>query len=300
VLQRLERDPSQIGAELLGRLAPLDLRFASPMNEDPGLPEALAICRARIELLADATDSPDTRSWLRDLDELGRQVEQEVRTLEQDRDPYRGRRGDLWRVVESGNTFVPMRTYLSAKAPANQPLPLVIAFHGLGGDENLFMDGYGAGALKRLADQHGFLAVAPLTTLNSRSPQFLDRLVDSLRDDYSIDLKRIYLLGHSMGTGPTAALAASRADRIAAVCCIAGGGPGLSARKLAPALLVTGALDPLFPPDRIRGYAERAKSSPHAIEFDTWPHHGHTLLVGDALPKIVEWLLQHRLNESSR
>ena len=74
-----------------------------------------------------------------------------------------GRTGSMERhyVLEGADEVMPFRVYVPAAYRASAPTPLVIALHGLGGNEDSFFDGY-SGVPVKLAEGHGFLMAAPL------------------------------------------------------------------------------------------------------------------------------------------
>ena len=81
--------------------------------------------------------------------------------------------------------------------------PLVIALHGMGGDENSMFDSYG-GVLKREAERVGFVVACPkgrdsASMYRGSAEQDVMDVLAEVRRDYKIDPNRIYLMGHSMG-----------------------------------------------------------------------------------------------------
>lgn len=135
------------------------------------------------------------------------------------------------------------RSYLVHVSPVAdaRPLPVVIAFHGGGGNASGFRDYAG---LDAVADRERFIVVYPngtgplrrvLLTFNAgnnccgwaRNQQvddvgFAAALVDDLARRTSIDRRRVYVTGHSNGAMMAYRLAAERADLVAAVVAVAG------------------------------------------------------------------------------
>jgi predicted esterase len=168
--------------------------------------------------------------------------------------------------------------------------PVIVALHGAGGDERMFFTAYGAGRLREIADRVGAVVVTPNTMqLGLRAERFPE-LLDALERRTAIDRARVYVLGHSMGAGVTARLAALHPSRIRAVACIAGpcGAPGAGDP---PRLVVAGSLDPLAPPARLRPPPGTDTARVSYREATGW---GHTLLVGHVLDDTIRWLLSHR------
>jgi polyhydroxybutyrate depolymerase len=117
-------------------------------------------------------------------------------------------------------------------AGAGAPLPVVLNFHGLGGDAPGQETGTG---FVPVSDRAGFLLVTPQ---GGGSPHmwtvatmfagpyddiaFVDDLLGRLASDFCVDADRIYATGFSNGAFFVSALACARSDRIAAVAPVAG------------------------------------------------------------------------------
>jgi predicted esterase len=177
------------------------------------------------------------------------------------------------------------------------PLPLVIALHGAGADERAFLEAYGAGRLRELAEERGFILVTAFTNAWMRQPgAAFDAAVDSASGRHAVDSSRIYVIGHSLGAGATWTTARSRGDRIAAIACLAGGcgappATGAPPARMPPTLLYAGELDPLVAPSRLEAVVARGREAGYEIDFRVRPAAGHTLMVGAVLDEVVAWLL---------
>jgi poly(3-hydroxybutyrate) depolymerase len=190
---------------------------------------------------------------------------------------------------------IPYRVYAPANRAPGARLPLVVALHGAGGDENMFLEAYGAGAIRGLADTRGFIVVTPATMPMLRSTDALARLIDTLATELPVDRARVYLLGHSLGAAAAWNLARLRPDLVAAVVCISGacgGVPAPAPPRVPPLLSVVGELDPIAQPARVEAAAAEARAAGRAVEFRLVPGYGHTLVVGVVLPDVVDWLLR--------
>ncbi len=266
-------------------------------SDRPEVMSAVQACRSRNQLLQDQPSAKNSSQFLSNFTSLTQQIEQEITAIEAGDDPYRRRTGDYWRTFsldDKDRKPLPCRVYASPKVVGDKPVPLVIALHGAGGDENMFFSGYGAGLIKQLADQRGFLVASPSTTaVGGRSERF-DVLIEELSADYAVDPNAIYVIGHSMGGFTTASLAAKRKDKIAAACCLAGGGrPGSG--SLPPMLIIAGELDSIVPTGMLKLGAQQAIDAGQPVKFRLKEDYGHTLLVGAVLTDAVDWLLKHRL-----
>jgi len=98
----------------------------------------------------------------------------------------------------------------------------------MGGDESSMFDQYG-GALKREAARVGFMAVCPkgresASMYRGAAEQDVMDVLAEVERDYRIDVKRIFLMGHSMGGYGTWSIAMAHPDVFAALGPISGGG----------------------------------------------------------------------------
>jgi polyhydroxybutyrate depolymerase len=179
------------------------------------------------------------------------------------------------------------------------PLPVVIAFHGGGGNAR----GYQAYAgLDAVADREGFLVVYPngtgplrqlLLTFNAGNnccgPALAQRVddvgfaaavVEDVARRVSIDRGRVYATGHSNGAMMAYRLAAERADLVAAIVPVAGAmsldrfAPSRPVRVLHihstddPRALYDGGVGPSFP-----GTNNRVAHAPVQAGLDRWIAH---------------------------
>jgi predicted esterase len=259
----------------------------------PALVQALASARARAGLLKSNPSPEVLAESLVDRRKLALEVDGEIGALKRGDDPYARHTGDLWRVVKLEKGELAVRLYAPIRAAKEAPLPVVIALHGARGDENMFLDGYGLGKIRALADQHGFLLVCPRTA-SDLGPEKLEALLAALKLDYTLDEKRIALLGHSMGAGVAARLAAANPGRFCALACFSGG-PRASVERLPPTWLRVGAIDQLADPAGLEAAAKELRERGLALDFQILPDLGHTLIVGEALDAAVDWLLGHKL-----
>jgi predicted peptidase len=134
-----------------------------------------------------------------------------------------GRAGQFWlSLFLDEQDALPSRLAVPEAAKAGQPLPLVIALHGAGGSENLFFDGYGRGAVAKLALQRGWLVAAP-RNIGSDAAR-LQLFIDALAKLYPVDRNKIFLVGHSMGAAQSVALASNMPGKLAGVALLGGGG----------------------------------------------------------------------------
>ncbi|MFG0274894.1 MAG: hypothetical protein ACF8QF_07545, partial [Phycisphaerales bacterium] len=112
---------------------------------------------------------------------------------------------------------------------------------------------------------------------------------------YDIDPARVYAVGHSLGAVAITSSGPEIADDLAAAACLAG--PVFIAPPPgAPALLLVAAeLDPIAPPRRLARYVEMGTRAGISVEYRELAGQGHTLMVNEALPLAIDWLLERRL-----
>jgi predicted esterase len=267
----------------------------SGLPETAELARARAIVAARSESLTDTPSTSNAAQFMIDPLRRAKEVEAELTEIKGGRNPYARRVGDHWRIITrpAPARQIGCRVYAPQQALDGAPLPLVIALHGAGGDENMFPDGYGAGVIKELAEERGFLLACPQTSL--MSPEAFDSLLAELSEDYAIDKSRVYVLGHSMGGGFAASLAAKRSGSIAAGCLIAGAVQANGARKSSPLLLIAAQFDAITGTRPTERFADALRKTGSDVELRYAFSYGHTLVVGAKLPEAIEWLLARRL-----
>ncbi|MBL0173500.1 MAG: alpha/beta hydrolase [Gemmatimonadaceae bacterium] len=277
------RAPSVARDAFLARLATID-------TTGP-LAQAFVSARARAELLVDVPSRERSAEFLSDPAQLARDLAHEVGVLERGRDPYVGQAGDLWRVFRGANgVLIPLRIVApAAAATSGTPVPVLIALHGAGGDENMFIDAYGQGVIATLALAANTIVVSPATSAFGVSPANFDSLMAVLRSEYRVNTARVYVLGHSMGAGVAARLAQQRPQQITAVACLAGGS-AVAVPNAPPIMFISAALDPIAPPRIV----EAAANGTPTATYRVLANEGHTLMVGNGVRMALPWLLAHR------
>lgn len=277
------------------RLAP---RLARLAEQGPGGAHPLAqrLLRERAALLDRADAQADPTAMLTDYAQLAADLDRECAAVEVGVNPYMGRSGDCWHALPLAEDLsLPARIFVPESALAKDAMPLLIALHGAGGNEHLFMEAYGAGAIRRLAQEHGFAVVSPLAAPMMDLGLAFDTIVDAMEQLYSIDESRIYVIGHSLGAALTGGMCSVRGERIAAACWLAGASYARASR-LPPTLVIAAELDSIVPPARIEPAVKLAQNAGLDVEYRVVPDFGHTLVVGYALGDVVEWLLARRLH----
>jgi len=277
------KDPSITRDVLLARLNKLDSTGA--------LAQAIVSAKARALLLVDVPSVERSAEFLTNPVPLAAALEREVSALERGRNPYAKVAGDIWRTVRGADgKLIPYRLVATPKvATSSAPVPLLIALHGAGADENAFVDAYGAGVTPTLAGEQGMLFVSPATIAFSASPENLDVLLAQLRAEYNIDTTRVYLIGHSLGAGSVARLASQRPRVLAAVVCLAGGA-AVTVADAPPILFIGAEVDPLIPAKNVQAFAAATPTGTYRLML----HEGHTMMVAPGVRTGIPWLLEHK------
>ncbi|HSO23515.1 MAG TPA: PHB depolymerase family esterase [Chondromyces sp.] len=136
--------------------------------------------------------------------------------------------------IEYGGRTRTFLVHLPKGHDAGKPMPLVLSFHGRHGqgDDQAKLSGF-----DEVADRHGFMVVYPdgvgrswnalhgtgeAEELGIDDVGFVDALLDTLMERYTIDPRRIYASGMSNGGAFTHRLGCELSGRLAAIATVAG------------------------------------------------------------------------------
>ncbi|HZS09828.1 MAG TPA: prolyl oligopeptidase family serine peptidase [Blastocatellia bacterium] len=217
--------------------------------------------------------------------------------------PLRALRGDFRWAYRStvDQQLEPYRVYVPSKYDAAKPAPLVVALHGMGGDENSYFTGYDNGVIKREAEARGYIVVCP----KGRGPASMYQgdaerdvldVIAAMRRDYKIDEDRIYLTGHSMGGYGTWSIAIKHPELFAAIAPIAGGGNPKALGQIThvPEIVVHGDKDPTVPVQRSREMVKAGQELGIKIKYIEVPGGNHTDVAVPAMKDIFDWFDAHK------
>lgn len=242
-------------------------------------------------------------------------AEQLASNAQPGKDPFLGRTGDFKRhyLLKSAGEIMPYRLYVPTKYSPAHPWPLVVALHGLGATEDsMFGALYG---VPKLAEQHGFIVVAPLgyrvdagygafrapgqpSRRSDLSEEDVLEVLQLVRQQYKIDENRIYLMGHSMGGFGTWALAADHPEIWAALGPISGGGNPANVEKYKsiPEIVVHGDADTVVPVMSSRVMVEAMKKLGVEVNYIEVAGGNHISVAGANMPAIFDFFDTHRKN----
>jgi predicted esterase len=226
--------------------------------------------------------------------------------IEKGEEPLRARRGDIQWAYRSAldDTVQPYRFYVPANYDAKNKWPMIVALHGMGGDENSFFTGYDNGAIRRVAEERGYIVVCPKGRgpysmyLASAERDVID-VINEMKRDFSIDDDRVYLMGHSMGGYGSWSIAVDNPDLFAAIAPISGGGTPFSRPKLkaiahVPWVVVHGDKDPTVPVEESRKMVKAGKELGAEIKYIEVPGGSHGDVVVPEFKDIFDWFDAHK------
>ncbi len=270
-------------------------------KKDPQL-AALPSAQYRIKLFDMASASEINFDRISFNDELKEAVAL-LDELEADRDPFIARRGDFRKAYRSkvDETFQPYRIFVPASYDGSKPFPLVIALHGMGGDENSYFDQYLQGAFKTEAERRGYIVACPKGRqpasmyLGPAERDVMD-VIEEVRRAYRIDADRIYMTGHSMGGYGTWSVAMNHPQVFAALAPVAGGGSPAGMSKIAhiPQLVIHGDDDKTVPVERSRVMVEAARKLGVEVKYIEIPKGDHVSVAARTFKDVYDFFDAHR------
>lgn len=221
----------------------------------------------------------------------------------------KGLQNRAYRFAETGE-LVPYQVFVPSTWSPDRKWPMVVALHGANLDETNML-GRADGQMQKLAEQHGFVVVAPLGyRINSayggalgkmlgsddarvrRSEADVLALTDMIAAEYNADSARIYLTGNSMGGGGTWHIGGKYPDRWAAIAPAAFGGvtpeDALSLSRL-PILAVVGDKDELGMLDRVNDAVAVLRKVGARPGYIIVPDGNHANAFDRALPRIFDF-----------
>ena len=226
-----------------------------------------------------------------------------LNALDAGKDPFAGKHGDSRRAYRSAvdQTLQPYRLFIPESYDASRATPLLVALHGMGGDENSLFDSYASGLLKREAERVGFIVACPKGRdsasmyRGSAEQDVLDVMADVERN-YKVDAARIYLMGHSMGAFGTWSIAMNHPDLFAALGPISGGGSAAGMVKISniPEYVVHGDDDRTVNVTQSRNMVEAGKKAGAHIVYVEVPGGSHVGVAAPAFAAMLDFFAKQR------
>jgi predicted peptidase len=229
--------------------------------------------------------------------------------LEAKRDPFARRRGDFKKAYRSqvDDTLQPYRVFVPSGYDGSKPYPLIIALHGMGGDENSYFDFYKEdgkeSGFKIEAERHGYIVACPKGRepasmyVGAAERDVLD-VIAEIKRAYRIDPDRVYMTGHSMGGFGTWSIAMNHPDVFAALAPVAGGGDATRMSKIAhiPQLVVHGDDDKTVSVQNSRSMVEAAKKLNAEIKYIEIAGGDHITVAPGTFKDVFDWFNAHKRN----
>ena len=230
-----------------------------------------------------------------------------IDAVDHNRDPFAGKHGDLRKAYRSAvdDTLQPYRIFIPSSYDGSKATPLLVALHGMGGDENSMFDGYKE-TLKREAERVGFIVVCPkgrdtASMYRGSAEQDVLDVMKEVERDYRIDLNRVYLMGHSMGGYGTWSVAMDHPELFAALGPISGGGDvnGMVKIKNIPEYVVHGDDDRTVNVSQSRRMVEAGKQAGASITYVEVPGGSHVSVAEPSFTPMLDFFAKQRRSDSS-
>jgi predicted esterase len=195
--------------------------------------------------------------------------------------------GQFWLSVPTGaKKTTPIRLFVPRRLEEKNPVPVVVALHGAGGSENLFFEGYGNGRIVTECRKRGWILVSPRSGLVFTSAPPVMEILDQLAKRYPIDMKRVFVVGHSMGAIQTIELVQKHPGKFAAVAALGGGGTVRDAKAFSdlPLFIGVGEKDEIAL-TLTRGL-KKSLGGAKKLTYKEYPNLEHMVIVREALPDV--------------
>lgn len=222
-------------------------------------------------------------------------------------------------IFVSDQEVLPYRLLRPVEAGKNKKYPLVVFLHGAGerGNDNEANLKYITPLFLQPDNRKKYPAFVLVPQCPSGSwwaPQNWDapakapahtvmNLIDSLIANGSVDEKRIYLMGLSMGGNGTWYLLTTYPQKFAAGVPICGWGDKarITAMKDVPVWAFHGDADPVVPVERSRELVNALKQVGATPRYTEYPGTGHdSWTPALAEPELLPWLFAHRLKKQQK
>lgn len=230
------------------------------------------------------------------------------------------------------NEDLPYAVFVSSKVTKDKKNPLIIALHGLGGDQNSLMRG---NALD-LAEEGGYILVGPMgynprgwygtpagpprtgaaatkakanpatandpPNLRELSEKDVMNVLEIIRKEFNVDNSRTYLMGHSMGGAGTLYLGSKYASNWAAIGAIAPAAFAMQANAAAlltpikdtmPVIVTQGDADTAVPVQNTRTWIGVMKELKMNYKYLEIPGEDHGSIIAKGMPDIFNFFEEH-------
>jgi predicted peptidase len=232
-------------------------------------------------------------------------------------------------LFEETNEEISYAVYVSSKVKSNRKSPLIIALHGLGGTHETMMRG---NALD-LAEEGGYILVGPMgynprgwygiparpgpagagrggarepfvaendpPNLRELSERDVMNVLEMIREEFNVDERRTYLMGHSMGGAGTLYLGTKYPEQWAALAAIAPAAFGLDPQSIAtvpdmPVVIVHGDMDTAVPVEVSQSWAAVLEENDMTYDYLEVVNGDHGNVISIGMPTIFEFFDRHK------
>jgi predicted peptidase len=222
--------------------------------------------------------------------------------------------------TQAGGREQEYRLYVPTAYNGSAATPLVVALHGLGSGTMYMME---YNNLVEEAERHGFIVATPMgynergwygargqgnefnrrqedpgpANLGELSEQDVLNVLATVRNDYNVDDRRIYLIGQSMGGGGTWYLGTKFPDVWAALAPMAPAASGspdvLADAQDLPVMVVMGDADQLVDVKVTRQWVAKMKALGMIYEYIEVPGGSHSSAGRENIGKVFDFLATH-------
>ena len=227
------------------------------------------------------------------------------------------------------NEDLPYALFVSSKVAKEKKNPLIIALHGLGGDQNSLM----RGNTVDLAEEGGYILVGPMgynprgwygvpagppragragkanpaaandpPNLRELSEKDVLNVLDMIRKEFNVDERRTYLMGHSMGGAGTLYLGSKYASNWAAIAAIAPAAFSMQAnapslltpiKDTMPVMIAQGGSDTAVPVERTREWIATMTQLKMNYRYVELGPEDHGSIIAKSMPDIFKFFSEH-------
>ena len=234
-------------------------------------------------------------AWLSDFEALRDSGGDHLKSMV--REPNAGAsQRSCWLQLNNGEKTQIVR--LGIPKPPRSRLPVLFAFHGAGGSENMFFEAYGAGRLVNLANDRGWLVVSPRQSFSGLGMDIRE-ILDELEKWFPIDRDQVMLAGHSMGAAQAVNQVSIHPKEVKAVAALGGGGMPRSSLRSNPVPFFVAAGDRDFGRPRAKSLAESLRNLNCNVDYRDYPNVEHMVIVQAALDDVFAFLDDYAKNPNS-
>lgn len=189
---------------------------------------------------------------------------------------------------------------LPTKYEQAQKWPMILFLHGSGqrgSDPQIMIKWLGLHSLPSSVRAKAIILLPECRQQQYWIPSDISRLIEHARDQYSVDERRIYLIGYSMGAFGTWDTGAMYPEMFAAIVPISGGeySKKLEALNKLPIWVFHGGRDDIVPVSQVQKIVDRLRASGGAAKVTIFPESDHGIVNQVwKLSALWRWLFSQR------